>query len=341
MAAIHAILRALARALQRDLGTLQSIGGNNFFLFAAVLMLEPQSAEFLLLLLGLLLLFPLSTDPLTKIPADRYALWPLTRWQRFALRLASILLSPIIWIAVLMLLLKAHWVQALAFVGFAISIQVLTVLTRNVVHRAPQWNLLLHIPQFPGLLGGLVRNNLRQFLSVLDPYLALLLAAGATAYRLSPHPNSSAFAIMALVVSLTLGTYAQCLFGLEFGSGLIRYRLLPLRGWQILLSKDLAFLIVLTILVLPLNPVAGITSGLAMLAIGHHISVRERLPQKRWRFTGGQLIPAGFLQTLGGSALGFAAYQRGFLYIAIAVVAWAGSLYLYGRAWDAEMESSK
>ncbi|HWF47684.1 MAG TPA: hypothetical protein VG168_11815, partial [Bryobacteraceae bacterium] len=228
MAAIRAILGALARAVQRDLGTFQSIAGNNFFLFVAVLMLQPQSGEFLLLLLGLLLLFPLSTDPLTRIPADRYALWPLTRWQRLALRLASILFSPIIWIAVLMLLLKAHLVQALAFVGFAIGLQVLTIFTRNVVHRAPQWNVLLRIPQLPGPFGGLVRNNLRQLLSVLDPYLAFLLAAGAVVYRLSPHPDSSAFPIMALIVSLTLGTYAQCLFGLEFGSGLIRYRLLPL-----------------------------------------------------------------------------------------------------------------
>lgn len=189
MAAIRAILRALARAVKRDLGTLQSVGGNNFFLFAAVLMLQPQSGEFLLLLLGLLLLFPLSADPLAKIPAERYALWPLTRWQRLALRLVSILLSPIIWIAVVMLLLKAHLVQALAFVGFAIAIQVLTLFTRNVVRRAPQWNLVLHIPQFPGRFGGLVRNNLRQFLSVLDPYLALLLAAGSVAYRFSPTPT--------------------------------------------------------------------------------------------------------------------------------------------------------
>jgi hypothetical protein len=197
------------------------------------------------------------------------------------------------------------------------------------------------MPQFPGFLGGLVRNNLRQFLSVLDPYLALPLTAGGLAYRFSPHHNVSAFPVLALVVSLTLGTYAQCLFGLEFGSGLIRYRLLPLRGWQVLLSKDLAFLIVLFVLVLPLSPIAGITSGLIMLAIGHHISVRERLSQKRWRFTGGQLIPAGIVQTFGGSALGFAAYQNGFLYVALAVVVWAGSLYLYGRAWDNATEAAQ
>ncbi|MGC2660716.1 MAG: hypothetical protein WA324_22395 [Bryobacteraceae bacterium] len=341
MAPVRAILAALARALKRDLGTLQSITGNNFFLFAALVMLQPESGEFLLLLVGLLLLFPLSADPLAKIPAERYALWPLSRRQRLALRLASIFFSPIIWIAVVMLLFKAHLVAAVAFVLIAVTVQVLTVMTRNIVHRSPQWNALLHIPQFPGVFGGLVRNNLRQLLSVLDPYLAFLLALGGAAYRFSPHPNTSAFPIMALVVSLTLSSYAQSFFGLEFGSGVTRYRLLPLRGWQVLLSKDLAFLIVLTILVLPLSPVAGITSGFAMLAIGHHISVHERLPQKRWRFTGAQLLPAGLVQTMAGTALGFAAYQSGILYIAIAIVAWAGSLYIYGRAWERLTEAAR
>lgn len=78
-----------------------------------------------------------------------------------------------------------------------------------------------------------------------------------------------------------------------------------------------------------------------MLAIGHHISVHERLPQKRWRFTGAQLLPAGLVQTMAGTALGFAAYQSGILYIAIAIVAWAGSLYIYGRAWERLTEAAR
>jgi hypothetical protein len=44
-----------------------------------------------------------------------------------------------------------------------------------------------------------------------------------------------------------MSTYAQSLFGLELGSGsgMTRYHLLPLGGWEILLAKDIAFLAML------------------------------------------------------------------------------------------------
>ncbi|HWB98687.1 MAG TPA: hypothetical protein VG672_18390, partial [Bryobacteraceae bacterium] len=84
MAGFLAILRALGRAFWRDLRTLNSLTANNFFLFAIVLLLQPSSATFLLLVLGLLLLFPLSADPMRKIPPDRLGLWPLSRRKRIA-----------------------------------------------------------------------------------------------------------------------------------------------------------------------------------------------------------------------------------------------------------------
>jgi hypothetical protein len=84
-------LRALSRAIRRDLGTFASIKVNNFFLFVALLIygalnsgLPPKSAYPFLLLLGLLLLFPLSSDPLSRIPPDRLALWPFNPAQRLA-----------------------------------------------------------------------------------------------------------------------------------------------------------------------------------------------------------------------------------------------------------------
>ena len=93
---VFAILKALSRAVKRDLATFESVKVNNFFLFVALLMfgalvsgVRPSSAEPFLLFLGFLLLFPLSSDPLDKIPPQRLASWPLTRAQRFALRLAS------------------------------------------------------------------------------------------------------------------------------------------------------------------------------------------------------------------------------------------------------------
>ncbi len=55
--------------------------------------LPPWSAYPFFILMALPLLFPLSSDPLEKIPAERLASWPLSRRQRTALRLASLVLS--------------------------------------------------------------------------------------------------------------------------------------------------------------------------------------------------------------------------------------------------------
>ena len=49
------------------------------------------------LIIGLVLLFPLSTDPLRKIPASRLALWPLERSERWLLRAASPWINPLTW----------------------------------------------------------------------------------------------------------------------------------------------------------------------------------------------------------------------------------------------------
>src|SRR5215469_4338830 len=67
-----AILRALGRAVWRDLSTFRSLAGNNFALFAALLMMQPEAAQFFVLLLALLLLGPLSSDPLGRVPAVRF-----------------------------------------------------------------------------------------------------------------------------------------------------------------------------------------------------------------------------------------------------------------------------
>jgi len=342
VAALRAILKALQRAVARDLGTLESIKVNNLFLFVALLVAgalssgqPPKSAEPFFVLLGFLLLFPLSSDPLGKIPPARLALWPLTGGQRLGLRFASVALSPIAWIGILILLKTARPLVALAFCGLAAGVQVAAALGRRVARRDPHWDLLRLIPQFPGRLGGLVRKNMREMLSLMDPYAALLLSLGGGAYRVfGAHPDPAAFAIVGLLVALTMSTYAQSLFGLELGSGMTRYRLLPLGGWEILLAKDSAFLAVLFVLLLPLDSGPGMTFGLAALALGHHSSVLLELPQQRWRFTGGRLLPVGALQALGGMALGFLEYERGLAVFALTAVVYLASLYYYGRRWE-------
>jgi hypothetical protein len=85
--------------------------------------------------------------------------------------------------------------------------------------------------------GELVRKNMRELLSTLDFYVALLLSLTGLAYRVARLGlPPEAYRDLGLLVLLALCTYTQCLFGLD-GGGLARYRLLPLRGGQILLPR--------------------------------------------------------------------------------------------------------
>lgn len=343
MAPLIAILNALRRAIQRDLGAFSSIKVNNLFLFVALLMWgafssgqEPKSAEPFLLLFGLLLLFPLSADPLHKIPQSRLSLWPLSGKQRFALRIASTALSPIVWLAVLLVVFAARPAAAGLLIAAALLARGLTFTGGRIVHaiKTP-WRL----PQARGSFSVLVHNNLRQMSTILDFYAAILLSAGGIAYSLfSAHPDPNAFPILAMLVALALSTYAQCVFELDNGAGLTRYRLLALPGWRILLSKDIAFLGILLILVTPLQPGSGLTFGLAALAIGRYPSLRRRVFSPlafppRWRFMSGELwfsVP----QILAGAMLGFAEAQRGAQYLLIAAALYCISLWGGGWYWD-------
>ena len=332
-AALLAVLGALRRAVGRDLAS--SFRANNL-LFLGLL---GKSAEALFILLGFLLLFPLSADPLGRIPPARLALWPLSAWQRAGLRLASLALSPVAWIGVLILLETKRPGIAIAFLGLALGMQCALALGRYMVKRDPHWDLLRAIPRFPGRMGALVRKNVRETLSLLDPYAALLLSLGGAAYRLfGANPDPAAFSIMALLVALAMSTCAQSLFGLDRDSGVTRYHLLPLRGWEILLAKDVAFLAILLVLLLPLDPGPGMTFGLVALALGHYSSVLFELPQKPWRFASGRL-QFGALQTAAGIALGFLEHQRGLSVLALAAMGYLASVYYYGSRWERQATS--
>src|SRR4029077_15129126 len=112
-------------------------------------------------------------------------------------------------------------------------------------------------------LNQLMRKNLREILSTLDFYCALILSMAVLLFRiLVPGlPREALLAVAALVVS-AMSSYAQCLFGLDGEGGLSRYRLLPVRGWRLLLAKDASFLAVVIPLTLPLAPLAGLGGAL-------------------------------------------------------------------------------
>jgi hypothetical protein len=244
----------------------------------------------------------------------------------------------VLWLVAIILVIRTvRPVMGMAFLTVAIGGQSLAALGRQVSAHAPRWNALRYIPRVPGRLGGLVRKNLREMLSVLDVYVAALLSAGGLLYRLAvPHPDPAAFPILALVIGLSMSTYAQCLFGLDLSaSATTRYRLLPLRGWEVLLAKDVPFLGVLAMLVAPHHLWSGLAFGLTAAAIGHHPSLLAPVPLQRWRFTGSRMFP-GVVQAVAGVAVGFGEAQNGVSFLVLSAGLYLASLWFYGRYWDSQ-----
>jgi hypothetical protein len=311
--------------MRRDVGSFAALKVNNFFLFVLLLIagnvtsgLPPRSAYPFLLLVGFLLLFPLSSDPLAKIPPVRRDVWPLAASQRAMLRLASAALSPIIWLAPI-LFLRTSVSLSLGFLAMTAAMQAAIALVRFTPSAHGQslgWRV-----SFPGKLGPLIAAAVRQMFHLLDTYVAILLALGGCLYRFCyASPDPAAYPIFSLLIALALSTYAQCLFGLDSQSAWTRYRLLPIHPREILLAKDAAFLGVLLLLTLPLSPVAGMTSGFTALAIGHFAALRRPNPQYRWRFTGGR-FGIGAAQIGFGAALGLASANTS---LAFALLPFAG-----------------
>lgn len=327
MAPAAAVLRAVGRATYRELRSLRSITGQNFFFWVLVVAYQqPESAAFFAVILCALLFFPMSSDPLEKVPADRRKLWPLGRQDWLSIRIASLFLSPVIWIAAF-ILLRIGWRLAyqLAIVGVAIH-GVAYVFRR----WAPQFNLLRWVPAPPGVMGQLMRLHWREMLTTLDPYVGLLLTVATTIFRMTGGAiERDALPVISMVVVVALSTSAQVLIGLD-GAGAQRYRLMPLAGWRILLAKDAAFLTVLLILIAPLEVPASFTGGLAALAIGHQRSAMDSAPQTRWRFTSG-VMSVGAFQTIAIFAVGNGVLKYGPMFIVATVAAWGLSLVWFGR----------
>ena len=329
MARLTAVLKALSTAFRRDWKSFGSLGANNFL--PVTMYLLRQAGIFVYLIAAVVLLVPMSADPLRKIPPSRLAVWPLSRRERWMLRILSPWLNPISWVvaALAVWALGGHitaglWALAAGLFagGFALS-------ELPWPHGFGMWR---RVPPFPGRLNQLIRKNLRELLSTLDFYCALLLAVSLLVYRLLRlRLPEEALLAMTLLIVLALSTYSQSLFGLDGAGGLSRYRLLPLAGWQLLAAKDGAFAAVAFVLTLPGAPLAGLAAALLVLATGHATSVDRPKEQVRWRFTIAASILYGFWQTAVMGVAGSAVFFRGPLFLLPCVAVWAGSLWWYGR----------
>ncbi|MCU1232212.1 MAG: hypothetical protein JWP63_179 [Candidatus Solibacter sp.] len=335
MARAVEILKALGVAYRRDWTAFQSLAGNNFFLFSIFLL--GKAGTFVYLIFGLVLLFPLSTDPLRKIPASRLALWPLERREHWFLRLASPWINPLTWgIAVLAIWYAGRTVTVgLVAMIAGLFIAVFSISALPIPRGLGLWR---RVPEFPGPLNQLVRKNLREILSTLDLYCALILSAAAVLSRFLVRdlPREAMLAMTVLVVA-AMSSYAQCLFGLDGEGGLSRYRLLPVRGWQLLLAKDAAFLAVMIPLTLGLAPLAGLGASLVALAIGHAPAVEHPREQTRWRFSTGGALGNGLVQIVGIAMTASSIFATSILFLPLAAAIWAGSVWWYGRELERQL----
>jgi hypothetical protein len=324
----------LATIIQRELRQAAAVAGNHFLLVALLLFaLSPRNLA-LLMVAGLIVLFPLSADPLRKIPAERLELWPLSRTEQVRIRIISVFLSPVVWVTIAAPLWggKRYAGISMALILVAFASNGIFALWAQKPRQFKEFSLLHRLPSFPGPLGGLVKKNLREMFLVLDPYAGLAVAVGATIYRFTaPKPVPDAVNGGTLLVTLTMSTLAQRLFALDSGKGFERYSLMPIRGWQILLAKDLAFLVLLLVLVLPLAPLSGMSAGFVLLACGHRPSVLDPQRQPRWRFVAGARGWLGLVQVLAMFAAGLVTFRVSSLALVPCAMAYLVSLYHYGN----------
>jgi hypothetical protein len=348
MAGVIALLRALMRAQRRHLRSFFSIALNNFFVLPVLVLLGGISSLLmagkhplgssapLFLALGIITILPLSADPMSRVPSSRFELWPFDRGQRIWLRLAILILNPALWLAILLLLVKVGTLGAFLFLLFGMAAQALCILGTYLVGLVPPLTPSLYLPRLPSRFGGISTLTIKQITSSLDFYLGLLLSLGGWISRWSsPHADPDARPLQAMLVALALSTYTQAAFGMDSSSTISRYRLLPLEGWQIILAKDLGYLAVLALLLLPLDLASGLTFGMIAIIVGRYPSLRLARKQVRWRFTSGDLR-VGACQILLGFALGLAAVRVSLWFLVGTALLYTASILWGGWLWDSE-----
>jgi hypothetical protein len=319
-------------ALRRQQESLIKVPANNLYYAAMVFafMIDPPAAIFLLGIAALVLVFPLSADPLRLIPRSRLQLWPVTVPERRLLRLISPWLNPITWLVVAVVLWRRVATDlAAVLAGLFLTAFLAPAFSGKMPSVTMRW-----VPRIPGTTGQLIRKNLRGLLTTLDFYCALIPGAGAAGYRLAGLLPSDAALPLTWIVLLCISTCAQTLFGLDGRAGMTRYRLMPLRGWQMLLAKDLAFLAVSLVLTAALSPLAGLAGSLVSLAIVRRAAIVENRAQIRWRLQAGTSFGVAITQMILMVAAASWAHAKGPLVLIPCILAWAVSLWWGGRLLD-------
>lgn len=123
--------------------------------------------------------------------------------------------------------------------------------------------------RIPGSIGGLAIKDFRYFRRLLDPYLGVLAAALGSFYLITADLASAGlFQVFLLGVFVLNAATAFNSFGLDNRAVMDRLKLMPVTGRTILLSKNLAFLMIVGVQVTPLILLGSWRLGLPIGVVG-------------------------------------------------------------------------
>jgi len=235
-----------------------------------------------------------------------FAWWPTTLAARAAVE--SNALVPLTALAVI------------TVAAFALASWTFTRSLQFAGSRRSQRFTLLGRLEFPGRLGGLVKKDLRYFTRLLDLYFALPVVILFVNYLVwTSDPSPAIFRVVLVVLFLTCLSTAGNVFGLDNPLGLDRYSLFPLSGRDILVSKNLAFVLLFGILGAAIFPFALWRFGVRVTALGvielillmlayvswgNWMSVRDPYKMQFYRFSAGGSIADALMGLLFGSLPG-------------------------------------
>lgn len=156
---------------------------------------------------------------------------------------------------------------------------------------------------FIGKTGPLSAKDLRYFAKLLDPYFGLLAAGVGCFYlAIADVPQREVFWIFMIFIFFPNASLTFNPFGLDSRFGLERYALFPISGREVVSSKNLAYVVTMTIQILPLLLFAiwrieisivayGILEAallaLAYLTWGNLFAARHRFKMEFYRFSSG------------------------------------------------------
>jgi len=182
--------------------------------------------------------------------------------------------------------------------------------TRGLYDEAPEQTAhrATSIAWLPGRLGPLIQKEQRSLRTVLDLWVGLLPVLAAVALALSTSLSSTVRqTIFVIVCALNANVTLNCL-GLDRPAGLTRYLILPIRGKDLFLAKNVGVTVLVTLPLTVLVAIGAWQSGITQLgadivvvvvlllahfAWGNVVSVFEPRRAEPYRFA-----PSGDLLTL-------------------------------------------